>query len=128
VADFRPSQVTGNLNVSGTVDLSRLDLVRYAEALLVPSSIETTVLTFTATQTTNISLITVSGQGYAKFKLYIDANQIGTKISGPDRGVEWNFSFPLALDIGSVLTIKVTHYSTGDALDFYGGMYAFTSV
>jgi len=101
-----------------------LDLIRYFEAENVTSNNLTTILTFTATQDTNISLISCSGEDYAKFQLFIDTTLIATKRSGPERDVEWNFVNPLLISNGSILDIKVTHWHT-DALDFEAGMYGF---
>lgn len=104
-----------------------LDLIRYSEASSVTANNLTTILTFTATARIEISLITCSGQDYAKFQIFVDTVLKGTKRSGPARNVEWNFSNPLILENGSILDIKVTHWFTGDALDFEAGMYALTS-
>jgi hypothetical protein len=124
---YKTSQITGDVDVSGSVGLSRLDLIRFTETTIVAANTLTTILSFTAIATTNIALLTASGQDYAKYDLFVDSVQIGTKRSGPSRNVEWSFQMPLALDIASVLQIKVTHFYTAETVDFEAGMYAFTS-
>ena len=124
---FRPSEVTGLVDVSGSVELSRLDIIEYAEVSTISASTLTTVLTHTATAEENIGVITASGEDYAKFQFFIDTVLKGTLRSGPDRNVIWTFPFPLALDDTQVLDIKVTHFHTGDTLDFEAALYAFTS-
>jgi hypothetical protein len=123
---FRPSKVTGLVDVSGAVDLSRLDIIEYAEVSSISSSTLTTILTHTATATENIAVIACSGCDYAKFQFFIDTVLKGTLRSGPDSNVIWTFPFPLALDDTQVLDIKVTHFQTGTH-DFEAGLYAFTS-
>lgn len=130
MVDFKPSQVTGLVTVSGVVELSRLELTKYSEVTSVSSVTLTTVLTHTvsATKDNNIALIQCSGQGTAKWQFFIDTVLKGTKrASGGDFNTEWNFAFPLALDASSVLDVKVTHFHTGESLDFEVGMYAFES-
>jgi len=106
------------------ISQNELNLIKYAEAENVPSSTLTTILTYTATADTYISLITCSGQDYAKFELYIDTILIATKRTGPKRNTEWNYSNPLLLSAGSILDIKVTHYYTGDLSKFEAALYA----
>ena len=110
---------------SQNISQPALNIIRYNEATLVTSNNLTTILTFTATQDTNISLLTCSGEDYAKFQLFIDTDLIATKRSGPKRNVEWNFNAPLLLSNGSILDIKVTHWYTGEALNFESTMYAY---
>ena len=125
MADFRPSQVTGNIDVSGTVDLSRLDLVRYGTLPTVVASTITTILSYTAGADTNISLITASGEAPAKFELFIGGVSKGALRSGPSRSVAWSFPFPLAQNNAIQIDIKVTHFFTGETFEFEAGIYAF---
>jgi len=71
--------------------------------------------------------MTASGEDYAEFSFFIDGILKGTKRSGPSRNVEWNYSFPLALENTKVLLIKVIHENTAETLDFEAALYAFTS-
>jgi len=110
---------------SQKITQSTLNVIRYDEATLVTSNNLTTILTFTAIKDTNISLITCSGDDYAKFQLFIDTVLIATKRSGPKRNTEWNFNNPLLLNSGSILDVKVTHWHTGDVLNFESTLYAY---
>ncbi len=105
----------------------KINLIQYAEAIDVGYDTETTIITYTATQDTNISMINCSGDAYAKFKLYVDTNLIGVKRTGPDRNINWKFNDTLFLVSGSIIDIKVTHYVNGDILNFESGLYGFTN-
>jgi len=126
---FRPSQISGLVDVSGSVDLSRLDIILYAEATAVSASTLTTVITRTSLASENIVVIKCSGQASAKFQFFIDTVLKGTiRITGGDNLTGgWTFPFPLALNITQVLDVKVTHFHTGASLDYEVGVYAFTS-
>ena len=127
--DFRPSQITGLVDVSGSVELSRLDIILYAEVTSLSDSTLSTILTRTAVAEENIVLITCSGQASAKFQFFIDTVLKGTVRTSGGGGLTggWTFPFPLALNNTQVLDIKVTHFHTGASLDFEVGIYAFTS-
>jgi len=129
MTDFRPSQVTGLVDVSGSVELSRLDIILYAEATAVSDVTLTTILTRTALANENIAVIKCSGQVSAKFQFFIDTVLKGTVRTSGGGGLTggWSFPFPLALDTAQVLDIKVTHFHTGASVDFEAGIYAFTS-
>ena len=129
MADFKPSRVSGLIDVSGTVDLSRLDIILHAEVTSIAASALTTIITRTSLGSENIILITGSGEDAAKFEFFIDTVIKGTLRTGAGIGLNavWAFTMPLALDLGQVLDVKVTHFHTGDTLDFEAGIYAFTS-
>ena len=124
---FRPSKVTGLVDVSGSVDLSRLDIIEYAEVSTISDGSLTTILTHTAVAEENIIYIGCSGCDYAKFQIFIDTVLKGTLRSGPSSNAVWSFSFPLALNDTQVLDIKVTHFDTLNTHDFEAALYAFTS-
>lgn len=127
--DFRPSQITGLVDVSGSVDLSRLDIILYAETTSLSASTVDTVLTRVAIAEENIVVIKCSGQASAKFQFFIDTVLKGTvRITGANGLTDgWTFPFPLALNITQVLDVKVEHFHTGASLDYEVGVYAFTS-
>jgi len=128
--DYKPSRITGLVAVSGVIDLSRLEVIEYDEAQNVAANSLTTVLTYSASAlaNSNIVLIKCSGQDTAKWFLYIDTVLKGTiRSGGGDRNAEWSFPFPLALDAGQILDVKVKHFHTGDLLNFEAGLYAFES-
>jgi len=85
----------------------------------------TTIVTFTASVKTLLSLISVSGTVYAKFQLFKNATLIETRRGGPERTLTFEFSKPLRILTGDILDVKVTHYQTGESAEFestvYGG-------
>ena len=124
---FRPSEITGLVDISGSVDLSRLDIIEYAEITNLADGTLTTILTHTAIAQENIVAMMCSGCDYAKFQFFINNVLKGTKRSGPSSNVDWVFPFPLALNNTQVLDIKVTHFDSANTHDFEAGLYAFTS-
>jgi len=54
MADYKPSAVTGLVNVSGSVDLSRLDIIEHTVTTSVAVSTLTTIFTHTAAAKENI--------------------------------------------------------------------------
>ena len=90
----------------------------------VPANVETTILTLSATTDHKISRISVSGDDYAKIRLYIDTNLVETKRSGPERSVDFLFDSPLELNNTQVLDIKVLHCYTGVLSDFEATVYS----
>lgn len=89
----------------------------------VPASTLTTILTYTAAVATRLTRISVSGTDYAKFQIFINTVLIETKRSGPDRSLDFSFTSPLALSIGQILDVKVTHYAPGVLADFESTIY-----
>ena len=124
MVEFRPSQVVGNVTVDG-VALSSSKAVGSVTA--VPATTLTTIVTKTADASlTNISLISVSGDDYAKYTLVINTVLIDTRRTGPDRNLTFDFtSNPLKTSVGDVIDIKVEHFFTGDTLDFEATIYGY---
>jgi len=74
----------------------------------------------------NISIISVSGDDYAKYFLTLNNIDIDIRRTGPDRNLQFDFTgSPLALTIGDVVDIKVEHYSVGSTLDFDATIYGY---
>jgi len=124
VVEFRPSQVVGNVTVDG-VALSSSKAI--GTAISVPASTLTTILTKTADSSlTNISIVSVSGDDYAKYFLVINGSTIDTRRSGPDRNLQFDFTAnPLKTVAGDVIDIKVEHFFAGDFLDFDATIYGY---
>ena len=125
MADFKP-QIVGN--VDATIDGVSLSTSKATgTATSVPANVKTTILTqsFSATFN-NISIISVSGQDYAKYFLTINSVDIDIRRSGPDRNLTFDYtSNPLALYSGDIVDIKVEHYVTGNLLDFEATIYGY---
>ena len=74
----------------------------------------------------NISIVSVSGDDYAKYFLTVNNVDIDIRRTGPDRNLQFDFTgSPLALSIGDVVDIKVEHYSVGSNLDFDATIYVY---
>lgn len=76
-----------------------------------PASTTTTIVTYTAASITRLTRISVSGTVYAKFQLFLNTSLIETKRTSPERSVDFSFDLPLAMGIGDILDVKVTHYN-----------------
>ena len=124
MVEFRPSQITGDVTVGG-VALSSSKAV--GSVANVPASTLTTILTKTAdANLTNISIVSVSGEDYAKFTLVINGSDIDVRRSGPQRNVQFDYtSNPLKTNTGDVIDIKVEHFFTGDTLDFEATIFGY---
>jgi hypothetical protein len=91
----------------------------------VPASTLTTIVTYTAATAKKVSKISCGGSVYAKFQLFFNTVLVDTHRSGPDRAIQLVFDSPLALSVGDILDVKVTHYVTSSTEEFeatvYGG-------
>jgi len=130
LSDFKPAQVTGDLGVTGAVTINGISLSTVkstGSADNVPASTLTTILSKTASVTfNNITIVSVSGEAYAKYILYLNAAVLDIRRTGPDRNLQFDFTgSPLALITGDVVDIKVEHYNTGDLLDFDATIYGY---
>jgi hypothetical protein len=124
MVEYRPSKVVGNVTVDG-VALSSSKAVGAVSA--VPATTLTTIVTKTAdANLTNISLVSVSGDDYAKYTLVINTVIIDTRRTGPARNLTFDFtSNPLKTSVGDVIDIKVEHFFSGDTLDFEATIYGY---
>lgn len=125
MADFKP-QISGNIHA--TIEGMALSSYKASgSATNVPSATLTTIMTQPYSLTfNNISIISVSGQDYAKFFLVINSIVLDTRRSGPDRNLTFDYtSNPLKLSPGDVVDIKVEHYFTGSLLDFEATIYGY---
>ncbi len=121
MADFKPSQVTGDL-----------DVVQVAEKVLdegtdpnVAADTLTTIVSFTMTAgDKNITRISASAELYGKFDVIINGTQFETKRSGPARNVEFifqNFQFIS----GDIVDVKYTHSYSGKTPEANATIYGF---
>ena len=121
VADFKPSQVTGDI---ATVDAPVSPSVVGAVTLVAAATL-TTVATLVANGVNRVTKISCSGDDYAKFTLFINTVLKDTRRSGPERNTDFTFESPLTLTSGDVLDVKVEHFLTTDLLGFEATIYGF---
>lgn len=111
----------GNIKTFGEA----VTAVAVSEAMSVPSNTLATVLTLTANGTNMITIINFSGEDYAKFGFYVNSVLKETMRTGPQRNGRFYFMHPYTLEDGDVVDVKVTHYFSGDTLDFESTLYGF---
>ena len=111
----------GNIKTFGEA----VTAVATAEATNVPANTLTTVLTLTANGTNMITTISFSGEDYAKFQFFINSTLKETIRTGPQRNGRFYFVHPYTLENGDVVDVKVTHWFTGETLDFESTLYGF---
>jgi hypothetical protein len=123
-----------NAQLLGDIVISDGSLRTFGEAVTayavgaatsVPSNSQTTVVTLTANGINMITMISCSGDSYAKWQMYINNTLKETQRSGPDRNIRFYFSHPYTINAGDVVDVKVTHYYTGDTLNFESTIYGF---
>ena len=118
MVDFKPSLITGDIEVSGAVGLSRLTGNTFASVGAISSSTETTIVSRTAgaTLNTNVVVIQCSGDCPATWRLFIDTVQIAEGLSGTNTYEKvFFYPFPLGIDPSSVLDVKAEHFFSGTA-------------
>lgn len=119
VGDFRPSQVTGNVDVSS----KQASLIAVGQQASVASGSMVTVATMVANGYDHVTKVSCSGQVPARWQLYIDSVLAETIRGG--RNVEFIFKNPFLLETAKVLDIKVTHYHAGETPIFDATIYGF---
>jgi hypothetical protein len=97
-------------------------------ATSVPSSTETTVVTLTANGVNMMTCINVSGDDYAKWRLYVNSALKETMRTGPDRNGRFYFVHPYTIQANDVVDVKVEHFWAGDNLNFEATVYGFKYV
>jgi hypothetical protein len=122
MADFRPQ-------INATIDgISLTEYNKVGSVSNVAASTKTTIVTqsYIAGTFENLTLVSVSGEDYAKFFVTINAADIDIRRSGPDRNVEFTYTgAPYALAPGDIVDIKVEHYNVGDLVDFDATIYGY---
>jgi len=124
MADFKPQTQT-----STTIEgISLTEYNKVGSVANVPVSTKTTILTQAYVSGTfeNLTIVSVSGEDYAKFFVTINASDIDIRRSGPDRNVTFDYTgAPYKLVSGDVVDIKVEHYNTGSLVDFDATIYGY---
>lgn len=130
-------RLVGPIQVQGTeadplyVVVQGISVIAYNKAgsvAAVPDTTKTTILTqsYVAGTIENVSIISVSGEDYAKYFLTLNGTDIDIRRSGPDRNLQFDFTgSPLALSAGDVIDVKVEHYSIGSFLNFDATIYGY---
>jgi hypothetical protein len=85
----------------------------------------TTLATLTANGARNISRISCTGQVYAKYQIFVNSTLKETRISGPERSIDFVFEPTLFLVPTAVLDVKVTHFVAGENPDFETTIYGY---
>jgi len=121
MADFKPSQVSGDLEVTQEPEAV---LAEDTDSAVAQSTL-TTIVTFTMTASDqHITRISCSGEVYGKFDLIKNTTeQLETKRTGPARNVDFNFN-NFEFTTGDTLDVKVTHAYSGTH-EFNATIYGF---
>ena len=113
-----------NATVSGQ---SATNTIVTGDVTDVADNVLTTILTKVAgSDLINISIISVSGEDYAKYYLYINGTLIDIRRTGPDRNLQFDYtSNTLSLAYGDIVDVKVQHFNVGATLDFEATLYGY---
>jgi hypothetical protein len=124
MADFKPQTQT-----STTIEgISLTEYNKVGSVTNVAATTKTTILTqaFVSGTFENLTMVSVSGEDYAKFFITINAADVDIRRSGPDRNITFDYSgAPYKLVSGDVVDVKVEHFHTGDLLDFDATIYGY---
>lgn len=110
--------VSGGSGIPGSVDT-----LATGSQTGVTANLLTTIVTYTAGATSKITRIGASGTEYAKYQLFKNTNLIETKRTGPERSIDFIFNSPLIMNSGDIVDVKVTHFYTGNTVDFEASVY-----
>lgn len=126
MADFKPQTA-----VSATIDgISLTEYNKIGTASNVPATTKTTIVTqaYVAGTFENLTMVSVSGEDYAKFFITINTVDTDIRRSGPDRNVTFDYTgAPYKLNPGDVVDVKVEHFVTGSLIDFDATVYGYSS-
>ena len=129
-SDLDTNAVVSGGNITATIDGVALSSYKATGSTVsVPANTLTTILTAPYSASfTNISIVSVSGEDYAKFFLVINGTTVDIRRTGPDRNLTYDYtSNPLKLTAGDIVDVKVEHFNAGDLLDFDATVYGYAS-
>lgn len=106
------------LDVNLQKSLSASVILKYTETPGVLPSTPTTIMTFSDVKDRIIGAIWVSGQGYAKYSVWINAARCGTYRSSGNYSENLTMGTSLMLETGDIIDVKVEHFVIGASLDF----------
>jgi uncharacterized membrane protein len=119
----------GAASISGDVDVinrANTTVLANAVAIAVPAATETTITSFLTVSPTWITQVICSGMEYGKFRYFEDLVAKVVERGGADRNCSFNFIQPLKVAAGVTVSIKVTHYVTGETPDFEASIIGYT--
>lgn len=121
MADFRPSQVSGDISVTQEPEV----VLAEGTDTSVAADVLTTIVSFTMTAADkNVTRISASGELYGKYDVLKNNTQFETKRSGPQRNVEFIFQ-NFAFVAGDVIDVKYTHSYNGKTPEANATVYGF---
>jgi len=129
MSDFKPSQISGDVDATATIE--GISLTKFSStgvASNVPDTTTTTVHTqsYVAGTFENLVIVSCSGSTNAKFTLYKNTILFDTMRSSPQRNVSFDFTgAPLALALGDTIDVKVEHFHTGVLETFEATIYGY---
>lgn len=88
----------------------------------VAPTVQTTVATYTADAFRRIAQVSCSGDVAAKWVVEIDGDQVDAK-RATDRNAVFDWDWPLSLQDGQTLDVKVTHYKALETPAFEATIY-----
>lgn len=112
--------VDSNGNLQVTAFANNAGVLASGSETNVPSTTLTTIVTYSATTTIQISRISCSGSVYAVFGLYLNTTLIEVQRSGPNRNIQFGALSVVNTDI---LEVKITHPYTSQQEDFEATLY-----
>jgi hypothetical protein len=131
MADFKPSQISGDVDATATIEgISLTDYSKVGSVSNVAESTKTTIVSqaYVAGTFENLTLVSVSGEDYAKFFVTLNTVDLDIRRTGPDRNLTFTYTgAPYALSPGDVVDIKVEHYNAGQLVDFDATIYGYPS-
>lgn len=122
--DVKTDPSTGALLTTISNNTMYSEVVFTSGATSVGHSTETTILTYTATDKTFITQISASGEAPAKYKVFINT-ELKDTIMTNKYNVLFSFLYPLKLEVGDVLDVKVIHEFNGEVLNFNSTLYGY---
>jgi len=121
MVEFRPSQITGDIQVVN----KKISIRPTATIAAVSAATLTTILTFTATIATFVKNIRLSGELPCRVDFVFNTVfQEAQRLTG-SRGVEFWFDAPFPMAIGDVIDMKVFHNFTGATSRYDCTLYGF---
>jgi len=121
MAEFKPSRVTGDVEVIGRP----ITIRPFASFAAVSVSTLTTIFTFTALVNTLVKKISVSGELPCRVDFVKNTATQEVKRLTSNRNVLFDFAAPFPLGIGDIVEIKVFHGFTGETSRYDTTLYGF---
>jgi len=124
MADFKP-QTQVNATIEG---ISLTDYNKVGSVSNVVDTTKTTIVSqaYVAGTFENLTLVSVSGENYAKFFITINAADIDIRRSGPDLNLDFSYTgAPYKLNPGDIVDVKVEHFNVGKLVDFDATIYGY---